>query len=164
MKIKGLLLIAISIVLSFSALAQSGNKKLTNEIGVRGGVFNGITFKHFIDKENAFEGIVTSRWSGLGITGLYEKHKTAFETKNLYWYYGGGAHIGFWDGDNSDRFDESKYYTLIGIDGIIGLEYYIQEIPVSIGLDWKPCFNIIGSTGSTGLWADGGALSIRYIF
>ncbi|MDA3779225.1 MAG: hypothetical protein PF487_03180 [Bacteroidales bacterium] len=161
MKTRFLLTIVNIFFLSLSLFAQPGNKNLSKEIGIRGGVFNGLTFKHFIDKENALEGIVTSRWEGIGFTGLYEKHKTAFETENLFWYYGGGAHLGFWNGDNSDRFDENRYYTLIGIDGIIGIEYYIKEVPINIGIDWKPCFNIIGNTG---FWPDGGALSVRYVF
>lgn len=48
-----------------------------------------------------------------------------------------------------------------GIGGISGLEYSFDEVPINLGTDWKPVFNFIGYTG---WWADGGALSIRYIF
>jgi len=161
MKFKFIIIIAISFLLSISVSAQPGNRKLSNGIGLRGGIFNGLTFKHFIDKENALEGIVTSRWEGVGFTGLYEIHNTAFDTENLFWYYGGGAHISFWNGNNSDIFDENRYYTLIGLDGIIGIEYYFKEAPINVGIDWKPCFNIIGTMG---FWPDGGAISVRYIF
>jgi hypothetical protein len=50
---------------------------------------------------------------------------------------------------------------VIGIDGIIGLEYVFRDIPINIGLDWKPALNIIGNTS---FWPDKGAVSIRYIF
>jgi hypothetical protein len=52
-------------------------------------------------------------------------------------------------------------YTVIGIDGILGIEYNFEEVPINIGVDWKPAFNL---TGYSGFWGDGGALSIRYIF
>ena len=53
------------------------------------------------------------------------------------------------------------HLSVIGIDGILGMEYNIQEIPFNISLDWKPAFNLIGYTG---FWGDEIALSIRFIF
>ena len=84
----------------------------------------------------------------------------AFGVDHLNWYYGGGAHIGFWNG-NSSWGERDRAYTIIGIDGIIGIEYNFTEAPINIGLDWKPAINL---TGYTGFWGDGGALSVRYIF
>jgi hypothetical protein len=132
-------------------------------IGLRGGFANGVTIKHFIGAKPAFEIILASRWRGLEITGLYEIHNQAFKTERLNWYFGFGGHVGFWNGDYTHRYwgDPGTNYTVIGIDGILGLEYNFSEIPINIGLDWKPAFNVVGYTG---FWADGGALSIRYIF
>ena len=81
--------------------------------------------------------------------------------EHLNWYYGGGAHIGFWNGNNVKWGTAGTSYTVIGIDGILGIEYSFSEAPINIGIDWKPAINIIGYTG---FWGDGGALSIRYIF
>jgi hypothetical protein len=65
-------------------------------IGVRGGLSNGLTVKHFIGEKTAIEGLLASRWGGLNITGLYEIHNAAaFDVSRLNWYYGLGAHIGF---------------------------------------------------------------------
>ena len=81
----------------------------------------------------------------------------------MKWYFGVGGHIGFWNGDYTNHYwgEPGTTYTVVGIDGILGLEYSFSEIPINIGLDWKPAFNIVGYSG---WWADGGALSIRYIF
>jgi len=49
----------------------------------------------------------------------------------------------------------------VGIDFILGLENNFKEIPFNISIDWKPAYNL---TGYSGFWADGGAISIRYIF
>ena len=125
------------------------------------GYRRGLTLKHFVGSKAAFEGILSTRWSGFDITGLYEIHNIAFEVDRLRWYYGGGAHIGFWNGDNVTWGDEGSSYTVIGIDGILGIEYSFSEAPINIGIDWKPAINLVGYTG---FWADGGALSIRYIF
>ena len=42
---------------------------------------------------------------------------------------------------------------------MIGLEYVFQEVPISISVDWKPEFNIIGHSG---VWVGDGGLAIRY--
>lgn len=130
-------------------------------IGLRGGLSNGVTLKQFIGNRVALEGILTTRWQGFSITGLYEIHDQAFEVDRLNWYYGVGAHIGFWNGDNVNWSDQSTNYTVIGVDGIIGIEYNFLELPINLSADWKPAFNLIGYSG---FWADGGAISIRYIF
>lgn len=131
-------------------------------IGLRGGLAQGITLKHFIDSETALEGIGSFRWDGFLITGLYEIHAPAFDVDRLYWYYGGGGHIGFWEGydDAISWMDpDNDNQTIIGIDGIVGLEYDIESIPIVISADWKPAINIAGDNS---FWADGSAISVRY--
>ena len=119
--------------------------------------------KHFIGSKTALEGILSSRWRGFQITGLYEIHNQAFNTERLKWYFGFGGHIGFWNGDYTDKYwgEPGTTYTVVGIDGVLGLEYSFYEVPISLGLDWKPAFNFVGYNG---WWVDGGAFSIRYIF
>ena len=145
----------------FAIATFSNAQDYNTGIGIRGGLSNGLTIKHFLNQKSAVEGIIISRWQGFAVTGLYELHATAFDTKGLNWYYGGGGHIGFWNGDNVSWASDSKSYTVIGIDGILGLEYNFSEIPINISLDWKPAFNLVGYSG---FWGDGGGLSVRYIF
>jgi hypothetical protein len=130
-------------------------------IGLRGGFSNGITIKHFIGSNTALEGIVSSRWQGVELTGLFEIHNQLGNVHRLNWFFGGGAHIGFWNGDDANWGDPGKNYTVVGLDGILGLEYNFAEVPINIGIDWKPTFNFIGYSG---FWGDGGAISLRYIF
>lgn len=132
-------------------------------IGLRGGFANGLTIKHFTREKSAVEVLLASRWRGVEITGLYEVHNVAFDVERLKWFVGFGGHVGFWNGDYTYKYwgDQGTNYTVVGIDGILGLEYSFSEVPINLGLDWKPAFNIIGYSG---FWADGGALSIRYVF
>lgn len=136
-------------------------------IGLRGGFYNGLTLKHFISSNRALEGLISSRWRGLELTGLYEIHHRAFQVDRLNWYYGLGAHAGFYNGDYTYKYSPHPWgepgnsYTVIGVDFILGLEYSFTELPINIGIDWKPVYNF---TGYSRFWADGGAFSIRYIF
>jgi hypothetical protein len=132
-------------------------------IGLRGGFESGLTVKHFTHEKSALEFILSSRWRGFEITGLYEVHNQFADVERLKWFVGFGAHVGFWNGDYPYKYwgDPGKSYTVVGLDGILGLEYSFTEVPINLSLDWKPALNFIGYSG---FWADGGALSIRYIF
>lgn len=143
----------------FAIVFASYSQDYKTGFGIRGGLSNGLTVKHFISSESALEGLLTARWNGFLVTGLYERHAQAFGITGLYWYYGFGAHIGTWNHNyRKDRYDN---YSVIGVDGIIGIEYNITEIPFNISLDYKPGLNLIGKPfGMT----DEVALSIRYVF
>jgi len=154
-KLMFILLIALFVGL------KSNAQDYNTGIGLRGGFGTGLTIKHFLHGNKAVEGIFDSRWHGFSVTGLYEIHTRAFDVDRLNFYYGIGGHIGFWDGRYYWNYDNDRNYTVIGIDGILGLEYNFKEIPFNIGVDWKPAFNL---TDSSGFWGDGGAISIRYIF
>src|SRR4030042_4232142 len=97
-------------------------------IGVRAGFNQGLTVKQFISQKSALEFLLASRWRGFEITGLYEIHNQLFDAERLNWYFGFGGHIGFWNGDYTYNNSYNKWgepgirYTVIGIDGILGLE------------------------------------------
>jgi hypothetical protein len=150
--------------LNSPVLDKTGTKNLeyTTALGLRFGFEGGITLKHFISADRAIEGILSAGWAGRGIrlTGLYEIHAGAFDVERLSWFYGIGAHVGH-GRYGRDRWDRYRYEgPVIGIDGIIGMEYQIREIPFSASLDLKPAIDIIG-------WGSGHfgdiALSIRYV-
>jgi hypothetical protein len=142
-----------------AAFLQGTAQDYQTGIGIRGGVSSGLTVKHFVNPGHAVEGILSMRWGGLELTGLYEVPQTTFNTPRLNWYYGAGAHAGFW-GENNHHWGDERT-ILFGLDGIIGMEYNFTEIPVNISLDWKPMLNI---REDDTFWADGFGLSVRYIF
>ena len=151
MKFKTFLIAAVLLVISSSISAQNYN----TGIGARVGFFNGITVKHFVSPSNALEGIVNFRWGGAIVTGLYEWQQPIPSAPGLDYFLGVGAHVGFFDSYKWDN----EASTIIGADVIVGLEYTFPTAPFTIGLDYKPAFNIIGDNH---IWADGVALSLRF--
>jgi len=122
-------------------------------IGLRGGaVASGITVKGMIGRANALEGIVCFA-HGVNIYGLYERN-VPIDGKGFNFYYGGGGNIGTWKKKGKDKFT-------VGIDGILGLEYKIPEVPVAFGVDYKPTLNFIGHAGFK--WYDFG-IHARIVF
>lgn len=151
---KKLIVTLMILVLAASfAIAEEDNNM---DIGLRGGFRSGITGRLWME-DNAVEAILSYR-SGIIVTGLYEWHKPleVGELEGLTWYFGGGAHIGlstWW----------SKKLAL-GLDGVVGVEYDLEQhinFPLSVSLDYKPSFDLIGNW--VGTFGDV-AFSVRYTF
>jgi hypothetical protein len=109
---------------------------------------NAITLKYNMTQQHSLEGIV-SFGSRFGIGGLYEINKVT-TVSGLNWFYGGGAYVGFEDGN-----------TYLGPTGIIGLDYKFPSIPLNLSLDWKPELDFIPSINFV---PDAFALSARFTF
>lgn len=107
---------------------------------------NSITGRYFVTEKSAIEGIV-SFGNRFGIGGLLEIYKP-FSVEGLSWFYGGGAYVGFEDGD-----------TYLGPTGIIGMDYKFANVPLNISLDWKPELDIIPDINFV---HDAFALSVRF--
>ncbi|GAB3522741.1 hypothetical protein [Emticicia fontis] len=152
----------LSVVLSFLGVRASAQHAYKVGVGVRLNYGYGLSIKYNMTQKKSVEGIVYTRWKGINITGLYQIHAPAFKTAGWRWYYGVGGHIGFWrDGPRYGNpwFDNPNAYTVIGGDGILGLEYTFKEIPLNLSLDWKPAINLIGYQG---LWLDDVAVTARF--
>ena len=89
----------LTIILATAVVMLSNAQDYETGLGLRVGTGAGFTVKHFLNERSALEGLLTTKWHGFDITGLYEIHDQAFDTDNLQWYYGFGAHIGFYNGD-----------------------------------------------------------------
>lgn len=126
-------------------------------VGIRGPWGFGLSAKQALSNGHMIEGIVNFRYNSLQITGLYEVHKP-LNVDGLYWYYGGGGHIGFWSSGDFDGLESSG--SVIGIDGVLGLDYTFRDVPLNISMDWKPVIHLIGYNG---FWGDAGGIGIRYI-
>ena len=155
---KKLLIVSALVIVTVIGLNAQDYK---TSLGLRAGVPWGGTIKHFLDKYNALEGILAFRWQGFMATGLYENEHWTGHYPGLNWYWGGGTHIGFWDAGNNPNLSSTYSGSVLGLDGILGLEYTFDEVPINLSLDLMPSVNLIGTQGWGGIF---GALSVRYVF
>lgn len=113
-------------------------------IGVRGIGTSGLTIKHFTKANTALEGIVGFYPNAFSVTLLVEKYALAFDEPGLRWYYGIGGHIA----TQSDVIKNDGIYRRessdigFGVDGIFGIEYKIQDVPIAVSFDLKPFFEV----------------------
>lgn len=140
----------------------------TTSIGARLGGTSGITGKYFFRPTLAVEGIIGGFGNGFSMTGLIEKYKPFDNAEGLYLYYGGGAHVAFYNDrtrySNFGREVDNRQGNDVGfgIDGIIGIEYRLPEnIPIAFSLDLKP-FLEVGTGGYVGFAPDP-SIGIKFI-
>lgn len=146
-------------ILTFITIT-AGAQDYKTAIGLRGGYpANGVTIKHFLSQSNAVEGILATSHGGFVVTGLYENEHWTGEYPGLNWFWGFGAHVGFWD--DNPYIDNVDVSTVLGVDFILGLEYTFDEIPLNLSIDLLPSVNLLGYSGWGGIY---GGLSIRYAF
>lgn len=153
MKIFRILIAVLFTVLLFTT-ASAQEKQY--QAGFRLGATSGFTGRAISNNEWAFEGILGFRSGGVQVYGLLERRKQLVfpRTDRFSLYYGAGAHIGFvgWHKyyayeyyDRHNHWDRySNYGFAFGIDGVAGLEYAFQKVPITLGVDFKPFFEFYG--------------------
>lgn len=139
-------IVAFTLILTTATHAQNlkTGPSYKTAIGVRGLGTSGLTIKHFTNSNNAIEGIVGFYPNAFSVTVLVEKYAQAFDTRGLNWYYGIGGHIATQSNviRNDGIYRRETSEVGLGVDGIFGLEYKINEVPIAISLDFKPFFEV----------------------
>ncbi len=132
-------ILIICAILLFAGASRLQAQDYNWAIGVRGGVTaTGISVKYNFDPANSIEGWMDFV-QGFNFYGLYERNIPVITT-GFHFYYGGGVNLGGWK-------EHDNYPFTMGINGIVGLEYKIQSIPLAFSVDYKPNLNFCGKTG-----------------
>jgi hypothetical protein len=162
---KKIIILAMLIMTIFSGqlLAQSMGSTYKTALGVKFYPGTGITIKHFVKNTAAIEGLGYFWKDGMRFTGLYEFHGNIKGATGLQWYIGPGAHIGFWNEKYwRDRYGRRIGSALVGIDGVLGLDYKFKNAPINMSIDWQPSFEFGDyGAGFSGNW---GGFAVRYTF
>jgi hypothetical protein len=165
------ILIAFGLLTCLTVAAQNINKTS----GIRLGHTAGLTYKKFFDPQSAIEFTLSGRRDGLQITGMMLNHVPIDINFNdqFHLYYGLGAHLGIerYEGYRKELsvIDPSGYiytrnnYFAMGIDAMIGAEYRLPTLPLTVAIDLKPYFNFVGLR-HTNLYFWDLAISVKYIF
>jgi hypothetical protein len=151
--------------------AMAGAQNYTRDAGVRlGDHFSG-TYRQYIEDDQALEGMLFIGRQGMTLSIMKEYFQPALGhiSEYLYFEYGFGAHLGFRYTDHykmlnrTYQLEEYKFTPLLGIDGIIGLEYRFPEFPILISVDFKPYFEF-STIQIFNLYLNNIGISIKYRF
>jgi len=148
-----------------------------NSAGFRLGKTDGFTYKRFLSENGAVEFMLGFGGYDEGMRAYtnYQWHYQipAHFTDNLYLYYGVGGHVGYLKANLSKEYyendstivtenEEKSYYT-IGVDGIVGLEYRIFTVPLTVSFELKPYFDFYALRYTKFEFWDFG-FTVKYIF
>ncbi len=168
MPFKRLVLLFVFLAASVALHAQDYKTGL----GVRlGGYTSGLSVRGAIGNGGALEGLLSWGHKSFLFTALYEKFKPVNNAEGLYWFYGGGLHLGYFRNGGTYWIYKNKsshYYVygdddnrwVPGLDIILGLDYKFKGAPLNVGLDLKPFMDFIDGSE---LYFEGG-FSFRFVF
>ncbi len=147
-------IITLSIMLAAFCYATADGQYHYKQAGVRSGLSGGIFMQYSHNTrpvETSLMGMVGFRKNGIQFTAMKITYETTLSeiSDDLWFTWGYGGHGGFIYTDRLNQFGEPYYFRaerfcpLIGIDGWAGLEYRFGTIPLSIGLNVMPWFEIV---------------------
>lgn len=170
---KKVLLFSAILILVGTSKAQFYNHAL----GLRfNDYYAGITYKTFLSEKHALDFTLNAEFDqGFGLTGLYEIHEPTGFVDRLNWYYGVGGHLSLWSGELAPW---GNYSVIgLGVDGVVGIEYSVENIPFAFSLDYIPSFSISTATkpnkypedwewdgSSTGFNFNNWTIGVKYTF
>ena len=127
-------------------------KMAAQEIGVRvGNVTAGSVAVDGVIGTSKFSRIHAdlSFGNGMGFDFLWDFIYRPLGQEAFNWYLGAGPYM---------QVDDPFWF---GAAGEVGLEYQFREVPLSLGIDWRPKLSIVEKTD---LHFEGFGVNVRYVF
>jgi hypothetical protein len=115
-------------MISLQSIAQP--PPYQNAAGIRAGYSNGLSYKRFLDTQQAIDVYALYHPDGFQLAAYYEYQVSPHFRNRLQYYAGAGAFSGNWASEYS-----------VGPSLIAGGEFIFREIPLIIGIQWKPMVN-----------------------
>lgn len=134
-------------------------------LGVRLGILQGVTYQYRSSSQFSFEGLACFyRYDPMGLVFAQYRVPGFLDNENMSMFFGVGAHFAYVSGHKNtdwypDYYQQQIRHFIFGPDLQVGINYYFQEFPLNLSLDFRPAFNLIGHRG---YW-NGVALSVRYV-
>lgn len=112
--------------------------------------------KHFFNERSAIDGSIGGGNNHVWVMGLYEINNQFATGWN--WYYGIGGDIGVWG--RHRYYYRDRYYdgAFGGVDGVIGVEYTFEKIPLNLFADAIPSVRLFPYVG----FGFGGNIGVRF--
>jgi hypothetical protein len=147
------------LTISFFSSTVNAQSAGTNQIGLRLGGFSGVTFRHITGDNIGIQAVLLADYHGdwTIISVMAEKHIPLGE--QFVFYLGAGAFFGGNHDHYYDRDMDHYWNPAIGLQGVLGFDYYFKSVPLNLGIDVTPRFSFMYDH-----FPIDGAVSLRYIF
>lgn len=149
------ILFIVTLIFSSLSISSLSAQEYNTAVGLSLGGNTGVNVKQMISTRSAIEGGIdyTFKKNTLNFFAVWQYHFPLAD--QFYAYGGGGVNLGaqnLGDGDNNGKF-------VFGLDPNVGVEYKLPENPITVGFDYRPSLNLVGSS----LWSNA-SLKLRYTF
>jgi len=141
---KNLLLISFMVGSSILLYAQ----KYSTAFGIKGDYSTlnmasaDLSLKHFFLGQNAFELNLGGGQRHFWLQALYHRNQTL--TSDLEWYWGAGPDVGYWRKGVNVRGNATYSDGFwVGLNGVLGMEYTFDFIPINLALDTGPTLRLV---------------------
>ena len=160
-------IIIFLLCLAPAAFSQFYNK----EVGIRGGYSSGITFRVNLEESLSYEAQLNYRDKGAVFTMYRQQHSEIGMDRMGNWefLYGIGLHAGFYYTDTYTVLFREIYFgteiftPVIGMDGYVGIDYKLVDIPMSFGISFQPYMELsLKQVFGINFWDFG--FHVRYMF
>ncbi|MES2649941.1 MAG: hypothetical protein V4717_23895 [Bacteroidota bacterium] len=146
---KSAALVLMVIICTFPAISQRAKKPNPYRFGVGAGYYPNLKEPYAVDLKfytksgNAFEVIGYNLEKSYRLTALFNPYFTLSRDGKLRLVVGPGVHVGVW----KDEFKTNNSTTnpILGLDGILGVEYRVPKLPLSFQLHFQPSADIAGN-------------------
>ena len=140
------------LLMSLALITASGfSQDKMRAAGIRGGLSSGFEYRVFANEYVSYKALLSTRNRGIQLTGMKEFHVPDIITfsEQVTFVYGFGVHAGF---ESWYVYRDQPYYPyhttnsgpIIGLDGLAALEYQFWDVPLNMGIEVKPYFDIFG--------------------
>jgi hypothetical protein len=160
------------IIIFFLGLGSSAFAQFyAKEVGIRGGYTSAITFRVNLLEDLSYEAQLGYRDKGAIFTMIRQQHKVIGMDRSGNWefIYGFGAHAGFYFTDTYRILFREVYFgreiftPVFGMDGYVGIDYQLVDLPLSFGVSFQPFMEIsLKQVFGINFWEFG--VSARYRF
>lgn len=160
-------IIIFLLCLAPAAFSQFYNK----EVGIRGGYSSGITFRVNLEENLSYEAQLNYRDHGAIFTMYRQEHIEMGMDRlgNWEFLWGFGLHTGFYYTDTysilwRDIYFGTEIFTpVIGMDGYVGIDYKLVDLPMSFGISFQPYMELsLKQVFGINMWDFG--FHVRYMF
>ena len=146
---KKITFVLLILICSFSAFSQRAKKPNPYRLGIGAGLYPTldqpfvVDFKFYTKGGHALEFIGYNLQNAYRLTTLFMPYFPINHDGSLRMVVGPGVHVGVWK--NGYKTDSYSSNPIVGVDGILGMEYKIPKLPLSFQLHYQPSADLAGN-------------------
>lgn len=141
--------VVVALIFSLNLFAETPKKPNPYKFGIGAAYYPAlnnpiaVSLKFYMKSGHSIEFFGYDLEQNYKLAALFAPYLPISKDGRLRLILGAGLHVGFW----KSEYKTNSYTTnpIVGMDGIMGMEYRIPKIPVSLEIQYQPNADIAGN-------------------